>query len=50
MVHARRTAGERALCGALPFNPWSTSRVGVTCPDCVAEIKRRLVARGRAPR
>jgi hypothetical protein len=50
MVHARRTAGERALCGAEPFNPWSNSRMAVICPTCAAEIARRLAARGRSRR
>jgi hypothetical protein len=42
LIHARRSAGALALCGAAAFNPWSNSRIAVTCPGCVAEIERRL--------
>jgi trehalose-6-phosphate synthase len=45
LIHARRSAAALALCGAAPFNPWSNSRVAVSCPGCVAEIERRVATR-----
>jgi trehalose-6-phosphate synthase len=42
LIHARRSAAAPALCGAPPFNPWSNSRIAVSCPGCVEEIERRV--------
>ena len=45
-VHARRRAGEAALCGDPGFGESTTQRSQVTCRLCLAEIERRLAARG----
>lgn len=44
-VHARRVWRERAICGDPGPNQWTDQRQYVSCPLCVAEIERRLVAR-----
>jgi hypothetical protein len=47
VIHARRSAGEAAFCGAGPGSPWTSERIAfVTCRACRREIERRLAARG----